>query len=74
MRVEIAILVKKKEKKRKRGKYDGLNIHVEIAYMYIRAFYVLAVIVTIHLRAANDSRASVKRCRREREYGFVDQT
>lgn len=29
--------------------------------MYTRAFYVFAVIVTIHLRVVNDLRASVKR-------------
>lgn len=67
VRGEIARLAKGEKRKRKRReeygvKYTRLDIYI---YICIYVFYVLAVIATIHLRAANDLRASVKRCRRE---------
>lgn len=76
VRVEITILAKKKkEKKKKKREVRRVKyIRRDDIDVYICAFYVLAIIVTIHLRVANDLRASVKRRRREQEYSFVDQT
>jgi len=63
---------KEKNKKKKKMKREARRVKYTRRIWYIRAFYVLAIIVTIHLRLANDLRASVKRCCREREYD--DQT
>lgn len=38
VRIEITILVEKKKTKKRKGKYDGLNIYVEMMRVYISIY------------------------------------